>query len=96
MATRTYCDNCGNTVREPNKFCFGPISHFHKKEQQLMQMLKNTQHGNGGAGGGGGGAVACQPPPASPPMNVIDLCDTCQNIWIDRVKKLTGESEIDV
>lgn len=95
MATRIYCDNCGNTVREPNKFCFGPLSHLYAGSSGGAGGSGASP--NGGAGGlfgaGGGFGASQQTSRPTTPMHVIDLCDTCQNVWMERVKKLTSASE---
>lgn len=64
MATRTFCDHCGNTVREPNRFTFGPVP-VYRDEDEAAKMSKQQyamvigQAGVGGAsGGGGGGSVS--------------------------------------
>lgn len=109
MATRTYCDQCGNTIREPNVFLFGPKKNLDYEKQQLMAALAHQQlaqasqnqgpHGYAGLSSLGGNAGNSQgsttPPKPMPDTVQIDLCDVCMPIWMARVKKLTSGSDPD-
>ena len=80
MATRTYCDNCGNTITMPFKYCYGiytgtPPQHV----QALSQQYGLAQ---------GGGVIP------TTDFVVIDLCPTCKTVWMDRVRALTASSDV--
>lgn len=91
MATRIYCDHCGNTCRNPNVFYYGPAPLLSPSYQNVQAVYVQ-----GGLLGGGGGFNMPNPP--TPPalqnktsvvIESIDLCDRCVPIWMERVGKLT-------
>jgi hypothetical protein len=89
MATRLFCDHCGNCVTSVNKFCFGE----YPKTQFLPQQ-----------GGGYGVAPPQLVPPQGgmqaafrvDQLTVVDLCNTCGPIWMRRVANITKVSDPDV
>jgi len=69
MATRVYCDHCGNTISsgKPNRFSFGPSIYFeaaHQAQQNIIyqqqraQMINQYQYTPVGSGLGGGYTVS--------------------------------------
>ena len=101
MATRTYCDQCGNTCHSPNKLMFGShsIDQFGILNVQQGGLLTPPSLGHPF------GTVSYPNKPAivvSAPARkwfnkiIIDLCDTCAPVWMERVKALTKESDPDV
>lgn len=91
MATRTFCDQCGNTVKNPRRFSFGPVP-AHEP---------GPFHGNGGGvgvlGSGGGAFQQARSVPVEQhfPIVVIDLCPVCAPIWMKRAEALTKASDTD-
>lgn len=63
MATRTFCDHCGNTVQNPTVLSFGPFKqefgYLKEKEMAIKQAMHDIHHPKyagaaAGAGSGGG------------------------------------------
>lgn len=106
MATRMFCDQCGNTIRESHKAsCYiGPVLTMHDPSQQhaINQYnqavgVQNAQHL--GAGSGSYSVMAGNYIPttsATTPFLSLDLCNTCVKSWPERVKHLTRMSDPDV
>lgn len=90
MATRTYCDHCGNTVRNPKVLSFGDV-----RDAQNAEAMSRAQAGVGGI------ASLIAQPNAQRNQNTsqstevidVDLCPTCVPIWMERVKKLCEASD---
>lgn len=90
MATRIYCDNCGNTVTTPIRFCFGPRSAIDAEVNDVISRYLGTTPGVGGFQA----ALAQQNSNQAPLKTVtIDLCQICVPIWMTRVANLTKASE---
>ena len=100
MTTRIYCDLCGNTIRDPARFSFGPAAEFYS-----MQAVQNypSQYGvvQGIAAGGyvsvnlptyAAVQTTTQPKIA---IETIDLCPRCIGTWMQRVKNITAASDPD-
>jgi hypothetical protein len=104
MATRTYCDQCGHTCHSPNKLMFGSFM----VEPSANYVGQQGQQALGGIiyppGPGNLGSIKMGNPVYSTPVYspkwydrvVIDLCDACAPVWIERVKALTQASDPDV
>ena len=88
MATRQYCDHCGNTVRNPKQFCYGPYPAVNYVQAYVGQQ----QYAAGSTGILGASAYPTAIP--SPEMVVIDLCDHCIPVWTKRVEMLTKASDV--
>jgi hypothetical protein len=86
MATRTYCDHCGKTIHTPVRYCFGPFNVYNS-------LTYNQQYGQVSQGLYTATVGIVTPPPPTPgtQLEVIDLCPTCEGVWMKRVKKLTSE-----
>jgi hypothetical protein len=103
MATRIFCDHCGNTIREPLVYSFGPLKQINdhnsliqmqmQQQRQLALMQQNV--GMGGNYGGGAAGIASVTTCGSPTSAMIDvdLCPVCAPIWMERVKNLTKRSD---
>lgn len=98
MATRMYCDQCGNTIRKSTKAsCYiGPaLDYTHATTMNYPAYPSGGGMGNAAnIGNGLYMATPAIPVPASPFL-AIDLCDTCVVSWPERVKNLTRVSEPD-
>lgn len=97
MATRTFCDHCGNTCHNPKKFIFGPQMVRDSSKEELRQALEMARitgvtDPNGLKQAMQGIGQQVKP---SHPTKVIDLCDTCVPIWLERVDKLCRASDAD-
>lgn len=61
MATRTFCDHCGNTVQNPTVLSFGPlrseILKLRSREDALRQSAYDMQKAQAFGGGGGASGV---------------------------------------
>jgi len=100
MATRTFCDHCGNTIRNPKVLSFGDLKGvLSRNEAQHRAVMQQVQalHAN----------VQYIPPQAGPVsakqsgvpeigVTHVDLCPTCVPIWLERVKALCKASDPDV
>jgi hypothetical protein len=96
MATRVYCDNCGNTVHQPVKYCFGPYQEGTTYTSYNQGLAQNAQWGAGVLGGvGNGGTAPIQQVTVQNKtcLSVIDLCPICEKVWMERVMKLTQSSD---
>lgn len=108
MATRTFCDHCGNTVVNPTVLSFGPFKaalqqmREHSERTRVMEAaLQARQFAGSGGGGAGNINVAVSPPGgqantvANPQVVVtdVDLCLACVPIWFERVSKLCKASD---
>lgn len=97
MATRTFCDHCGNTVRSPHKFQFGPKPVRDNSAEELQYTLEVARVGGfGGSSGSIKQAMAAIGKPApvpAHPTTTIDLCDACIPIWLKRVGALCKASD---
>lgn len=94
MATRTYCDMCGNTVRSPAKYCFGPAPTYHYSQQLVSYPGVQTQGGLSVLGGGQPGYATNVTTSPSMATVEVDLCPTCEKIWMKRVEAITKTSEV--
>lgn len=99
MATRTYCDHCGNTVQNPKVLSFGDFRGKLRDEasqQAVIQQAMDAMRIGGAFGGGGNGGVSVTqqaPSKAVAPIINVDLCDTCVPIWLRRVGALCKASD---
>ena len=100
MATRQYCDHCGNTIRNPHKYCYGPhpavnyvATHLPNYAGYSQYPGVNAQSNMGTLGGTPTYSTVATAVP-SPEMVVIDLCDHCVKIWMTRVENLTKASDV--
>lgn len=87
MATRTYCDHCGNTVNNLRKFGYGPAYEAPPQPPSLYAPGLQAAHQMAVAQ-----QVQCSAP--TPPYYetvFLDLCSTCAPIWLKRVKILTED-----
>lgn len=101
MATRIFCDHCGNTITKPNVFCYGPWS-----DVQVLAYGGNSGGAAVGSASGGGSGSANWVGGTSnhtyqsvaPVLKLVkvDLCDVCVPIWLERVRNLTKASDPDV
>ena len=103
MATRIYCDNCGNTCRNPQKYCFGSYAainyvHYVAKQVPYHATYPQSPNVNMQANAGLLGATptysTVATTVATPELVVIDLCDHCTKIWMTRVENLTKVSDV--
>jgi len=110
VATRIYCDNCGNTIRDPQVFCFGPRYNYYNQNQHAQAQAYNQyvvgqaqaqQNAYGNLGGQVVTAYVPLPPNPVPPttsqviaVEEVDLCQHCVSIWMARVKNLTKASDV--
>lgn len=96
MVTKVYCDHCGHAASNAQKYIFGAHSYFFG--------IKDPGHTNGIGTLAGAQAQqvaqiqnqnnAYQPRPSGIiRVGDVDLCDTCQVVWMKRVKALTQASE---
>lgn len=94
VATRIYCDLCGNTIRNPAKYVFGPSPLIiHNTSYQTVT------YPGGGAGQLGGSYQTAMPTSTAyhaPTTIEVDLCPTCEKIWMKRVEGITKASAPDV
>lgn len=92
MATRIFCDHCGNTIAKPNIFCYGPWT-------EVQQIAYTAGHGASGGLLGAVGAVGVGGPTVSTvaveKLTQVDLCNTCVSVWMMRVRNLTKVSDAD-
>lgn len=109
MTTRIYCDNCGNTIRDPQVFCFGPRPNYYSQNQNAQAQAYQLYVAGQAQGiigpltpyttSGLGGASTTYTLPTNPPVPAIaveevDLCQHCVPIWMARVKNLTKASDV--
>lgn len=98
MATRIFCDNCGNTVKEAIEYSYGPYKQIRREEHERMTYMQamagtarqQTMQGNLSVGVGLQGSVI---PKVTAEMIHVDLCQTCVPIWMSRVRNLTQQSD---
>lgn len=99
MATRTFCDHCGNTVRSPHQFQFGPKPVRDTSSEELQYALRMARIGGFGDGAGSAGikqamaGIGKPAPVPAHPTTTIDLCDVCIPIWLKRVSALCKASD---
>ncbi len=97
MATRTFCDHCGSTIRSPVKYIFGPGPRI--TYMSVPQMcLHAAQYGGAGAAGGILPCTAISQAISQTTLHentvTIDLCPTCEKVWMERVKALCRASDV--
>lgn len=90
MATRTFCDHCGNTVKTPNIFCYGP----HQAVKNEVNAAFNAMHSSHIGQMQIAGRATNNPALMMPELTQIDLCDTCVRVWMNRVTALTKTSDV--
>jgi hypothetical protein len=80
MATRIFCDQCGNTISDnrPIVVLYG-----------AFESMNFFQQGQLGANIAQGAHTQNRIPPPQ-----LDLCKICYPIWMDRVKNLTKVSDV--
>lgn len=89
MATRRYCDHCGNTIKTPNVFSYGPfrmIEMYHSQQIQTMQQAVALQHiwqNSQGQRQLGNLAGANSPPPTQGPPAKSHILEKYQTIDVD-------------
>jgi len=101
MATRIFCDHCGNTIRDPIVFCFGPHKAVQDQIDVYRQMHVQHQYAQQGIAWTTAsvtttsGYVPTPPPPQATisSLEKIDLCQHCVSTWMSRVRNLTKESD---
>lgn len=86
MATRTFCDHCGNTVSFPTKYFYGthnPNNYPQQGNGGLLGIPQQTL------------SVMAQAQASSIMHNVVtvDLCPHCVPIWVKRVEAITAKSD---
>ncbi len=94
MATRTFCDHCGNTItNQPNIMSFGLLHALlqHRAEEQAWAQQAMMAARAGHLSGHGMG-----PRPTAPDIKIedVDLCNTCVPIWLERVRNLCKQSDV--
>jgi hypothetical protein len=99
MATRTFCDHCGSTVRDPKVLSFGDMrSRLARQSEQeglkaaIAAMRNDLNVGKAYA------AAAMQNVNKSPaadliPVIDVDLCPRCVPLWLERVRNLCKASD---
>lgn len=98
MVTKVYCDHCGHAAPNAQKYIFGAHNYFfgiNDPGHQTTTGISQSQQG------GLAGCLAQQAkglPAYRPSVEIVrsgsvDLCDTCQIVWMNRVKALTQASE---
>lgn len=93
MVTKVYCDHCGHAAPNAQKYIFGAHNYFfsladpgHQAAAGFQQNQQTSQIQNQNN--------AYQPQPSVIIRSGdVDLCDTCQIVWMKRVKALTQASE---
>jgi hypothetical protein len=87
MATRTFCDHCGNAVTEHKEYSFGPKVHPIILDPNGQRIVGHqVQFMNNGSVG-----IQGNSPPS---VQTIDLCAACIPVWMERVRRLTGASDV--
>lgn len=103
MGTRVFCDMCGNTCPSPAKYSFGcdrprdydkQVAAQNAAYQQMsvaqsQSMLVGVSYG-GIAGISGAPYVGVH----VPARTVVDLCQHCEKIWLERVASITRSSDV--
>lgn len=81
MATRHYCDHCGNKIKEHNKgiMKFGPFKAIEAHQQMIQYGVTNLQ--------------IMSSIVKNFEVMEVDLCDACLPIWYSRVRNLTKSSD---
>ena len=93
-----YCDHCGHAAHNAKRFDFGPHhaffgmgdpSHQHTTSLGISQSVPVNNQQNCGQQIKGAAPL----PNNSIEIGSVDLCDTCQVVWMNRVRSLTQISE---
>ena len=87
MGTRIFCDHCGNTVTQVNRYGFGPMPQYipDYSNQQTIQRIQAQQSLIG---------IQYQALAPQTPIKDVDLCNTCVPIWMKRVEALCKNSDV--
>lgn len=96
MATRRFCDHCGTQTEHLVIYQFGPRFATTPLLQQFNYTPNNYTPNNytpnnyipGTTVFPGIVTIPTSPPPLSN-LKFIDLCPRCEQIWMNRVEKLT-------
>lgn len=105
MGTRVFCDLCGNTCPSPAKYSFGcdrprdydkQVAAQNAAYQQMTaaqshSMLLGASYGGIAGIAGNAGSYAAVHVPA---RTVVDLCQHCEKIWLERVASITRSSDV--
>lgn len=110
MGTRVFCDLCGNTCPSPAKYSFGcdrPRDYdkqvaaqaaaqnaLYQQQMSVAQsqnMLLGASYGGIAGNAGNAGSYAAVHVPA---RTVVDLCQHCEKIWLERVASITRSSDV--
>jgi hypothetical protein len=103
MVTKIYCDHCGHMAHNAKKFVYGSHNHFYggqeaapmpattglcsSPSQQAIAQAQAAQNYSGYQ------VLNAPKVIERPQFGSVDLCDTCQIVWMNRVKALTQASE---
>lgn len=110
MGTRVFCDMCGNTCPSPAKYSFGcdrprdydkqvaaqaaaqSVNALYQQQmvQHTQSMLSGSYGGIAGIAGNAGSYAAVH----VPARTVVDLCQHCEKIWLERVASITRSSDV--
>lgn len=83
MATRVICDHCGNTISDKNP----------KRYHVLRPPYTCFVPVQGANLGGIYGAATAVASTVDKPVYEVELCQRCDEIWLNRVKNLTIQTE---
>ena len=107
MATRIYCDHCGNSIKNPNVLSYGPVKivesyHQHQMQAHHFHVIAAQQQNMAQGIASAGQANQAMPQPLLKPKILenhpivdVDLCDHCVPIWMERVRQITAQSDPD-
>lgn len=96
MVTKIYCDHCGLAASNAKKFVFGSHQHFFgmSDASQGVQQTVSAASNQWPTGGSAGQPLSPYKPTVEKiTAGSVDLCDTCQIVWMNRVIALTKASE---
>ena len=97
MVTRVYCDHCGHAAPNAQKYIFGAHSLFYgavdASPQGVTGILQQTTSQVNSQQNCTGNLPIPNRPPEIIRSGSVDLCNTCQIVWMNRVKALTQVSE---
>lgn len=97
MVTKVYCDHCGNPAPNAQKYIFGASNHFFGMNDGACAQAPPAQQSTAGYSpalqSSGIKGIPAFVPAEIVRSGTVDLCVTCQIVWMNRVKALTQVSE---